>query len=72
MAVVAETQQSFNPSLGTTQAIMLDKPRVPIVAHIITDDDIGILKVKKQHQFMDNFMYNECGNNLIEIFYKYQ
>lgn len=55
MAVVAETQQSFNPSLGTTQAIMLDKPRVPIVAHIITDDDIGILKVKKTASIYGQF-----------------
>ncbi|XP_062615202.1 cilia- and flagella-associated protein 69-like [Saccostrea cucullata] len=42
-----ETQPAFNPTMTTTQAIMPDKPRVPIVAHIITDDDIGILKGTK-------------------------
>lgn len=47
MAAIEMQQQhhAFNPTLTTTQAIMPEKPRVPIVAHIITDDDIGVLKV---------------------------
>lgn len=47
MAATEMQQQhhAFNPTLTTTQAIMPEKPRVPIVAHIITDDDIGVLKV---------------------------
>lgn len=45
MAAIEMQHQAFNPTLTTTQAIMPEKPRVPIVAHIITDDDIGVLKV---------------------------
>lgn len=45
MAATEMQHHAFNPTLTTTQAIMPEKPRVPIVAHIITDDDIGVLKV---------------------------
>ena len=42
-----ETRQTFNHTNPTfIQAVEPDRPRVPIVAHIITDDDIGLLQVK--------------------------
>ncbi|KAK3109030.1 hypothetical protein FSP39_021501 [Pinctada imbricata] len=43
-----ETRQTFShPNPTFTQAVEPDKPRVPIVAHIITDDDIGLLQGTK-------------------------
>ncbi|XP_052683421.1 cilia- and flagella-associated protein 69-like [Crassostrea angulata] len=47
MAATEMQHHAFNPTLTTTQAIMPERPRVPIVAHIITDDDIGVLKGTK-------------------------
>lgn len=55
MAAIETQQHAFNPMLSTTQAIMPENPRVPIVAHIITDDDIGVLKVNLNY-FKDTFL----------------
>ena len=43
------TQTQLSPAMfqqyGQVQAVEPDKPRVPLVGHIITDEDIGALQV---------------------------